>query len=260
MTRPEAPPRAPTTSDAVYALPVIAAYAIRACFPARRRFLLLLPCLASALLGLLGPLSSDLSDADGFARVAVNVLFSLVLPIACLVIGDAVVGADVRAGTFVFTWASPIPLWAIVVGRWLGGSAVAIGSLVPAFVVAALVAGVPEAADEVALAVATGAVAYVALFVLVGCSTRRAAVWSLAVVFLGERLLGSALTGIAQVSPGWEARSVFTGLFDVQEDLVRGGIPQGGGAVFRLALITAVCLVAAVWRLRRLRLTGPSDG
>ena len=53
------------------------------------------------------------------------------------------------------------------------------------------------------MAAAVGSVAYVAVFIAIGCFTRRTAVWSLAFVFLVERLLGAALTGIAQLSPTW---------------------------------------------------------
>ena len=81
--------------------------------------------------------------------------------------------------------------------------------------------------------------------------------WSLAFVFLVERLLGAALTGIAQLSPTWESRAIFVGLLDdAPERLVREGIPAGGAAVVRLLVVTAVALAIAVWRLRHLRLGG----
>ena len=84
--------------------------------------------------------------------------------------------------------------------------------------------------------------------------------WSLAIVFLVERLLGAALTGIAQLSPTWESRAVFVGLLDDPPDrLVREGIPTGGAAVVRLAIVTAVALVVAAWRMRHMRLSGASD-
>ena len=60
----------------------------------------------------------------------------------------------------------------------------------------------------------SASVSYVAVFIAIGCITRRTAVWSLAFVFLVERLLGAALTGIAQLSPTWESRAIFVGLLD----------------------------------------------
>ena len=84
--------------------------------------------------------------------------------------------------------------------------------------------------------------------------------WSLAFVFLIERLLGAALTGIAQLSPTWESRAIFVGLIDDPPNrLVRDGIPQGGDAVVRLVIVTIVALLVANWRMRHLRLSGAAD-
>ena len=71
--------------------------------------------------------------------------------------------------------------------------------------------------------------AYIALFVMIGVLVRRAAVWALAVVFLGERLLGGALSGIAQLSPLWQAQQVYAGLRRGRRGghrLLRDGMPQ----------------------------------
>ena len=83
----------------------------------------------------------------------------------------------------------------------------------------AVVAQSPASVPAIAVATAAGSAAYVGLFVLIGCVARRAAVWSLAIVFLVERLLGSTLSGIAQLSPMWEGRAVFGGLAPGAEDL-----------------------------------------
>ena len=85
--------------------------------------------------------------------------------------------------------------------------------------------------------------------------------WALAFVFLIERLLGTALTGIAQLSPTWESRAIFVGLvdFDVPDRLIREGIPQGTGAIVRLLVVSVVALAVATWRMGHLRLGGASD-
>ncbi len=175
-------------------------------------------------------------------------------------IGDAVLGAEVRSGVFHFTWLSPTPLGQIVLGRWLGGAIVALVTIVPACALAAVVAGDAGDAGAAAIAAAGGALAYVAVFIAIGCIARRAAVWSLAFVFLVERLLGAALSGIAQWSPTWESRAAFVGLATAPpQSLVRSGIPDGGAAVVRLALITVIALVLARWRLAHLHLAGAAD-
>ena len=182
----------------------------------------------------------------------------LMMPIAALVIGDAVLGAEVRAGTFHFTWLSPAPTWQIVLARWLGGALVTLVTIAPASALAAVVAGSSSSAGPAFLAAAVGGVTYVALFVAIGCITQRTAVWSLAIVFLVERLLGAALTGIAQISPTWESRAIFVGLLDDPPNrLVRDGIPQGWDAVVRLAIVTAVSLVVANWRMKHIKCRMP---
>jgi ABC-type transport system involved in multi-copper enzyme maturation permease subunit len=231
----------------------VVGYTLRACLPARRWFGVLLPCLGALLFGWLAQFVHH-DAVEGFADVAAHGLFGVVVPLTCLVIGDAVLGADVRAGTFQLTWLSPVHYATIATGRWLGGWLIALVTLVPALALAALIAGVPEAAAPIALAGAVGAGAYIALFLLLGVVTRRSAVWALAVVFLVERLLGTELTGIAQLSPLWQAQQTFAGLWDEGgQEIVRGGMPEGWSAVARLVLIGAVCLLVATWRLAHMR-------
>jgi hypothetical protein len=240
--------------------PAIVGYTLRACLPAKRWWGVLLPCLGAIMFGLLA-LVPDVSTERAFEIVAELGLFGLVLPLTCLVVGDAVMGADLRAGTFGFTWLSPVSFVTIVVGRWLGGWLVALVTLVPALVLATIVAGVPDGAGAMAVAGAAGSAAYIGLFVMLGATTRRSAVWALAVVFLGERLLGGYLAGIAQISPMWEAQQVYAGLADEAGGwrLLREGTPNGWAAVVRLAAITLVTLAIATWRMGHLKPTGGDE-
>lgn len=246
------------TSRARPPMVAIVIYTLRMMLHGRRWIGLALPSATAVLFGLLAR-ALDNSAADNFAQVASTALFGLVLPVACLVIGDAVLGSEIRSGSFSFTWLSPTPTWQIVLGRWLGASIVGAGTLGGAFALAALVAGDPAHADAVAVAAVFGAMAYIAVFLAIGCLVRRAAAWSLAVVFLVERLLGAVLAGIAQVSPGWEARAAFVAFANAPSNLVRDGIPHGSAAIVRLLIITVLGLVLASWRLAHLRLSGSTD-
>jgi hypothetical protein len=267
---PSPPPPGPPPSGAVpapaggRAIPgpfvAVVGYTLRACLPARRWWGVLLPCLGAILFGWLATVSDESSER-AFAFVAEQGLFGLVLPLTCLVIGDAVLGADLRAGTLPFTWLSPVPFPVIAVGRWFGGWLVALVTLVPALVLATVVAGVPDGAGAMVIAAASGSAAYIALFIMLGVVARRSAVWSLAVVFLGERLLGGVLSGIAQISPMWETQQVYAGLADDAGGwrLLRDGTPNGWGAVVRLAIVLVVTLAVASWRLAHLRPTGGDE-
>ena len=256
---------APSTTSAVKPwrprtrLLAILIYTWQSCFPKKRWAAILMPCAGALLFGLLAGALRAAPDR-AFARVAAEGIFGLVMPIAALVIGDSVLGAEIRGGSFHFTWLSPAPTWQIVLGRWVGGSTVAVFTIAPSAALAAVIAGSPSSAWPAFAAAAVGSVAYVAVFIAIGCLTRRTAVWSLAFVFLFERLLGAALTGIAQLSPTWESRAIFVGLLDDPPSrLHRDGIPEGGAAVVRLLIVTAVLLVIANWRMRHIRLSGAAD-
>ena len=220
-------------------------YVPRACLPRRRRLILLVPIGSALLFGMItwtidGPVDR------AFAGVVNQGLFGLVLPLGALIIGDAVLGAEVRSGAFPFTWLAPVRLGEIILARWLGGWVVALATLVPACVAAAFIAGAPATAAPLALGAAASTAAHVALFVLIGATTRRAAVWSLVIVLLVERLLGAALTGIAGLSPTWEGRAIYSALAPAGETFEREGIPDGYGAVGRLVGVTIICLALGV--------------
>lgn len=250
------PPPAPTRA-ARSPIAAIVRYTVRACVPTQRA-LLLLPIAGALLFGLLSRLSDE-PAVTGFARVGGTALHTLILPITCLIIGDALLGAEIRSGVFAFTWLSPVRYSTIVLGRWLGGCLIAAAVLVPAAVASAMVAGAPSSAGPAAVAAMAGAAAYLALFLAIGASFGRPVVWSLVLVILVERLLGAALAGIAQLSPGWLAQAVLVGLTGPAADLRRAGIPDGWAAVGRLALVAAVGLAIAARRLRSLRPASSTD-
>ena len=108
----------------------ILVYTLQSCFPRKRWLAVLMPCAGALLFGLLA-YAVDPPAQRAFATVAADGIYGLVLPIAALVIGDSVLGAEVRSGTFHFTWLSPTPPWQIVLGRWLGGTLVALVTIAP---------------------------------------------------------------------------------------------------------------------------------
>ncbi len=239
-------------------LAAILGYTLRVCVP-KRRVLLVLPVAGAVLFGLLSRTVSDETAVSAFVLVGGSAMHTLILPITCLVIGDALLGAEIRSGVFAFTWLTPVRYATIILGRWLGGCLLATAILAPGAALAAIVAGAPEAVVPSMIAVMTGAAAYLALFLAIGATFKRPVVWSLALVILVERLLGAALAGIAQLLPGWLADAVLVGLTDVSDDLHRDGIPHGWAAVVRLAIVAAVGLAIATRRLRHLRPASAAD-
>ncbi len=115
-------PPVPASSRPRSRFAAIFRYTLQSCLPPKRWAAIVLPCVGAVLFGLLSR-AVDATADRAFANVAAEGVFSLAMPIAALIIGDSVLGAEMRAGTFHFTWLSPTPTWQIVLGRWLGGSA-----------------------------------------------------------------------------------------------------------------------------------------
>lgn len=219
---------------------------------------LVAPSVIGMLFGALLRLGND-PGGERFAITADIGLFGLAVPITCLMVGDRSVGADVRDGSFVLTWLSPVRLSTIAVGRWLAGFVVSSAVLSLAMALSALAAGSIADVLPSILAVTATCSAYIAVFVFLGLWAKRAAIWSLAFVFVFERLLGGPLSAIGQLSPQWLGRGVLAAFGTDAESLERDGVPEGVEALIRLAIITAVFLLLSVWRLRSVRLSGSRD-
>lgn len=235
----------------------LVAHTVKTGLPGRRWVGVLAPTVLALLIYFLATPDDDLTR--WFTVIADAALFPLVLPITCLVVGDGVLGADIRAGTFSFTWMSPVPTWLIALARWIGAMIVGGSAVAGAFLLSCLASGAWDHLGSVVIAAFAGSAAYLAVFLAIGCTARRAATWSLVFVFLVERLLGGVLDGIAQISPGWLAREAFIGLTGQNTDLLRDGLPDGIGALVQLGGLAAVALAFTSWRLRHIRLAGAAD-
>src|SRR3954469_8775620 len=143
-------------------------YTLRSCIPRKRRLAVLVPCAGALLFGLIAYAVDEPTQQRAFAIVAADGIYGLVMPIAALIIGDAVLGAEARAGTFHYTWLTPTPTWLIVLGRWTGGVLVALATIGPAAALAAVIAGTPESAGAAFVAAAVGSATYVAVFIAIG--------------------------------------------------------------------------------------------
>ena len=109
------------------------------------------------------------------------------------------------------------------------------------------------------MAAAFGAAAYVAVFMAIGSIAQRAAVWSLAFVFLVERLLGAALERHRAAVALVGGPRAYVGLAHAPSTLHRRRHPPRGAASVRLLLITVVGLAITVNRLPRRQMASSTD-
>lgn len=175
----------------------------------RRRTVLLvlaaaIPVLLAVVLRLAG--GDDPDVRDGFVDgVLVGLVVTLLMPLAALILGTTVFGAEIDDGTIVYLLAKPIPRRTIVLTKWLVAAVIAAVLSGSATFLAAVV-GLGGAADgmEVAagfgLAVAVGSVVYVAAFVALSLFTSRALVVGLLYVLVWEGALAGSFPGIRFLS------------------------------------------------------------
>jgi ABC-2 type transport system permease protein len=167
----------------------------------RRRVLLLLPfpVLVVGLTLIAHALRPD--AADQWGPVIVDGLgLGVMLPVTALIVGTAVLGAEIEDGTIVHILAKPLPRRAIVLAKLVVSAAVT-GTVaaVPMFV-AGTVAQSARFGLALAVACLAAALAYAALFLALSLLTRRPVLVGLIYVVLWEGLLGNLLNSTRTLS------------------------------------------------------------
>ena len=223
----------------------------------RKRVLLLLP-LPLLVIGLTLIAHALRPDrADRWAQPIIDGLgFSVMIPVTALIIGTAVLGAEIEDGTIVHILAKPLHRSEIILAK-LAVSVGIIGtfSAVPMFVAGTVTDSVRFG---LALAVASfvAALGYAAVFLVMSLLTRRPVLIGLAYVLLWEGLLGNLLDSTRQLSIHQYALTVAAKI--APSDLLHThvGLPVS-------LITTAVFLVAgtvlAIDRLRSFTLTGETS-
>ncbi len=215
----------------------------------RRRgwWLLVLPALllalAFAVRGFLGV------DHDAAVNVLSNFALATLLPLVALIAGTGVIAPEIDDGSITYLLAKPIPRSRIVRSKFAVAAvaAAATGSLT------VFVAGLVMVGFDRGIAVAFGigaalaAVAYAALFVLLGVVSRHAVVIGLAYVLLWEGLIGGFVSGARTLSVQQWGLSVAEAIAEP------GAIEADVRLPVALVLLTVVTVGATWYAGRRLR-------
>lgn len=221
-----------------------------------RTILMLLLALVPVFLALIFLFAGDDGEEQDFVA---SVLFegfvvTTILPLAALVYGTAVLGAEIEDGTAIYILAKPIPRASIIISKlaaaWLSTTAtVATCALVAGFI------GLRGAAEDGILVgftvgVVAGALAYSALFIFLSVLTSRALIAGLAYVFIWEGLINGLFSGTRILS----VRHYTLGIADIMVR-VPGNIFEarlgGPAAVIALVLLVSIATVLAIRRLER---------
>jgi len=184
----------------------------------------------------------------------------LVLPVLCVVVGTSVVGPEIEDGSIVYLLSKPLSRGAIARTKLLVAVATtwALGALPVG--IAALV--LPGTGVEVALTytvvAAVAAVAYCAVFLLLGVLTGNAVVIGLLYALIWETTVGAIVPGARALSIRQWAVSIGEELLGTDADRI--GLTSEVPTVVAVVLLVVITLGATWWATRRLRalsLTGP---
>jgi ABC-2 type transport system permease protein len=223
----------------------------------RRRVLLLLPfpALVVGLTLIAHALRPD--AADQWGPVIVDGLgLGVMLPVTALIVGTAVLGAEIEDGTILHILAKPLPRRQIILAK-LAVSAAIIGTVaaVPMFI-----AGLVAQSVRFGLALAVGcfvaALAYSAVFLVLSLLTRRPVLIGLAYVLLWEGLLGNLLASTRELSVHQYALTVATRIAPTHLLHSHVGLPV---AVVMSAVFLVAGTVVAIDRLRSFAVTGETS-
>jgi ABC-2 type transport system permease protein len=199
------------------------------------------------------------SEDDDRQRWVAEVLLdglvtTTLLPLVALVVGTAVLGAEIDDGTAVHLLSKPVPRSTIVLGKLLAAWLVTTATLVASALVAAWL-GLGGVRGEgllpaFAVALAAGALAYCAAFLLLSLLTSRALVVGLVYVLVWEGLVNGFLAGTRLLSIRHYTLAIADGLTDLPRAVFSAPLGMGSGSVM-LVLVTVLATWAAVRRLRR---------
>lgn len=198
--------------------------------------------------------SEDTRQQEWAASVLLDgLVVSTLLPLAALVYGTAVLGAEIEDGTAVYLLSKPVARSRIIAAKLLAGWTVTTATVLAAALVAGAIAlaGEPESGILLGFGVGIvlGSLVYSALFVLLSVVTSRALIAGLIYVFIWEGLVNGLFAGTRLLS----VRHYMLGIADAFVDLPASEFDAPLGPWTALALMAAFGAVTTWYAVHRLR-------
>jgi ABC-2 type transport system permease protein len=188
-----------------------------------------------------------------------NMYFPILLPIATMILATAAIGNEIEDRTLPYLTLKPLSRFRIVVEKWLGSIWVAIPAILIGLLVACLVLFRDQSSDYQRVIVAAlvssaiGICAYCGVFLLISLVIQRALLAGIIYTFVIENILGRYLKGLRVVSIQHYVKSIYERLQDDPAAVSKNAAALST-AIIVLVAATAVSLVLATWRLRRMSL------
>ena len=196
---------------------------------------------------------STMEPSEWTARVLYGgLVITAMLPLTALMFGTSVLGDELEDGTAVYLLTKPISRWQILIPKiiapWLLTAAIVSGAaLISGFI--SIQEGDTAVVIGAVVGLAAGALAYIALFVLLSLLTNHALIVGLLYVFIWEGALSAVFEGLRYVS----IRHYTLGL----SNAVAGDLPDtfnaymgADTAIPCIAIVAGACILWANQRLR----------
>lgn len=182
---------------------------------------------------------------------------TIVLPLASLILSTAAIGSEIENGTVLYLLTKPISRLEIVGAKFAAAAMLLVIFIVPATATAGFIAiqGAPESGVVIGftLAVAAGALAYVALFLLLSVVTSRALLAGLAYVIIWETLVTELFPATSYVSVRQYCLGIADTIASGKADEFQAEL--GAEALVLAAAVTVGALLLATRRLETLEIS-----
>jgi ABC-2 type transport system permease protein len=182
----------------------------------------------------------------------------ILLPFIALIFASEALGSEVEERTLVYLTLRPLPGWLIVLAKYSACALVILAAiwlaLLPAFFALDGLHGPAALLPALLIGAGAGALAYAALFLLLGLLLRRALLVGAIYILLWETAIAALSTGAAHLSVRVYALAVVRGVlgddaFFPSDALT--SLPSLLTALLWLAVVSALALWVTAWRLRR---------
>jgi ABC-2 type transport system permease protein len=220
-----------------------------------RTILIGILALLPVLIALVYRLGSQDTDQQEWAATVLldGLVVSTFLPLAALVYGTAVLGAEIEDGTAVYLLSKPIARSRIIVAKLLAAWTLTTATVLSSALVAGAIALYDKPKAGILLGfgvgIALGGLVYSALFVLLSVVTSRALIAGLIYVFIWEGLVNGLFAGTRLLS----VRHYTLGVADAFVDLPAVDFDAALDPVTALVLMLVFGAGATWYAVRRLR-------
>jgi ABC-2 type transport system permease protein len=185
--------------------------------------------------------------------------FSALLPITILILATGALGNELEDRTLPYLTLKPLTRIRIVIEKWLGCIVVGVPVICGLLLVSMLIALQGDAREYATTiygglaATAIGVATYSAVFILISLLIQRALLVGMIYTFVLESTLGRFLSGFRVVSIRHYVTSIYERIQD-EPALMSDNATGLRDSIIVLAVMTAVALLLAAWRLRRMSL------